>query len=68
MSTAALPQLIYVVRLWASDLPTATVWRSSVQSPLTGERHVFATLDEFFAFIQETTRAAANVEPAAESD
>lgn len=59
MSTAALPQLIYVVRLWSSDLPTGPVWHSSVQNPITGERHVFASLDEFFAFIEETTRAMA---------
>jgi hypothetical protein len=62
MSTAALPQLIYVVRLWSSDSPTETVWRSTVQNPITGERHVFASLDEFFAFIEETTRAATTAE------
>ncbi len=58
MPTTALPQLIYVVRLWSSDSPTEPMWHSTVQNPITGERHIFASLDEFFAFIEETTRAA----------
>ncbi len=65
MPTAVMPQLIYVVRLWSSDSSTETAWRSTVQNPITGERHVFANLEEFFAFIEETTRAATKAEWAA---
>lgn len=65
MPTTALPQLIYVVRLWSSDSPTEPAWHSTVQNPITGERHIFANLEEFFAFIEETTRAAADDESAA---
>jgi hypothetical protein len=34
------------------------VWHASVQAPGTGERHVFADLEELFAFMEEQTRSA----------
>lgn len=58
MPTASLPQLVYVVRLWQSDSTDRTTWRVSVQNPGTEERHIFATLEEFFAFVEERTRSA----------
>ena len=58
MPTASLPQLVYVVRLWQSDSTDQTTWRASVQNPGTEERHIFADLEEFFAFVEEQTRAA----------
>ena len=57
MPTASLPQLVYVVRLWQADSTDHTTWRVSVQDPGTEERHIFATLEEFFAFVEEQTRA-----------
>jgi hypothetical protein len=62
MPTASLPQLVYVVRLWQSDLADQSTWRVSVQNPGTEERHIFATLEEFFAFVEEQTRST-NVTP-----
>ena len=55
MPTASLPQLVYVVRLWQSDSADQPVWRVSVQQPDTGERHIFADLEEYFAFVEEQT-------------
>jgi hypothetical protein len=57
MPTASLPQLVYVVRLWQSDATDQKTWRASVQNPGSGERHIFADLEEFFAFVEEQTRA-----------
>ena len=58
MSTASLPQLVYVVRLWPSAPPEQPTWRVSVQEPNSGERHIFANLEAFFAFVEEQTRTA----------
>lgn len=58
MPTASLPQLVYVVRLWQSDSTDQATWRASVQNPGSGERHIFANLEEFFAFVEEQTRSA----------
>lgn len=62
MPTASLPQLVYVVRLWQSDLADQSTWRVSVQNPGTEERHIFANVEEFFAFVEEQTRST-NVTP-----
>ncbi len=56
MPTASLPQLVYVVRLWQSDSTDQTTWRVSVQNPGTEERHIFADLEAFFAFVEEQTQ------------
>jgi len=56
MPTASLPQLVYVVRLWQSDSTDQPTWRASVQQPGSGERHIFANLEDFFAFVEEQTR------------
>jgi hypothetical protein len=58
MSIAALPQLVYVVRLWPSGPLDQRVWRATVQNPATGEHHIFADLPEFFAFIEECTQTS----------
>lgn len=67
MPTAALPQLIYVVRLWSADSPDGPVWRSSVQNPISGERHVFANLEEFFGFIEGQTQLVTEATQAADN-
>ena len=59
MSAASSHQLVYAVRLWFSGPEDQPVWRATVQNPITGERHIFADLQEFFAFIQESTQASA---------
>jgi len=59
MFPGPLPQLVYVIRLWPSGSPEQPVWRSHVQNPLTGERHIFTDLADFFAFVEEQTQAVA---------
>lgn len=59
MSPGSLSQLVYVIRLWPSGSPEQPVWRSHVQNPLTGERHIFTDLADFFAFVEEQTQSVA---------
>ncbi|MBP7689012.1 MAG: hypothetical protein KA765_13930 [Thermoflexales bacterium] len=59
MFPGPLPQLVYVIRLWPSGSPEQPVWRSHVQNPLTGERHIFTDLADFFAFVEEQTQSVA---------
>jgi hypothetical protein len=44
--------LSYLLRLWRVSKEGA-VWRASLESPQTGERIGFASLDELFAFLRE---------------
>jgi len=46
--------LSYLLRLWRMDEST-DAWRGSVESPQTGERLGFGSLDELFAFLREQT-------------
>ncbi len=39
----------------------ATIWRASVDSPLTGERQGFARLDDLFDFLRRQTGATVDV-------
>jgi len=43
--------LAYPLRLWRMDGNTGA-WRASVESPQTGERLGFGSLDELFAFLR----------------
>jgi len=36
--------LSYLLRLWSTSADRERVWRASLKSPLTGQRHSFATL------------------------
>lgn len=45
----------YMLRLWRVEEDDRPVWRASVESPHTGERHVFADLKALFAFLEERT-------------
>jgi hypothetical protein len=47
--------LAYMLRMWRVDTEEGTVWRASVESPHTGERHGFANLELLFAFLEEKT-------------
>ena len=44
--------LSYLLRLWRVDKEEA-VWRASLESPLTGERIGFASLDALFDFLRQ---------------
>ena len=45
--------LAYMLRLWRVDTGEGAAWRASVESPHTGERRGFASLDALFAFLVE---------------
>lgn len=47
--------LSYLLRLW-QDGGDDCQWRSSLQSPQTGERLGFTSLEELFEFLREQTR------------
>jgi hypothetical protein len=43
----------YLLRLWRVPWKGKWQWRASLESPRTGERQVFAGLEQFFAFLNE---------------
>jgi hypothetical protein len=45
--------LAYMLRLWQVNDGGNSVWRASVESPHSGERHGFANLELLFAFLEE---------------
>lgn len=45
----------YLLRVWATEDEEETIWRASLESPRTGARFGFATLEELFAFIAAQT-------------
>ena len=45
----------YLVRLWAVRSGGQRVWRAALESPHTGERQAFATLEELFTFLEAKT-------------
>ena len=47
--------LAYMLRMWRVDDGGKPVWRASVESPHTGERQGFASLEPLFAFLTEKT-------------
>ena len=47
--------LSYLLRLWLARERGRPVWRASLQSPHTGERVSFCTLDDLFAFLRRQT-------------
>lgn len=57
--------LSYLVRLWGTG---KGAWRASLESPMTGERHGFASLKDLFAFLQAQADAQADLgEPSGRS-
>lgn len=73
MATADQPDyLSYLLRLWweggEGEAPDGKgrAWRASLESPHTGERKGFASLEDVFEFLREQTSAvseASNAEP-----
>jgi hypothetical protein len=49
------PYLAYMLRLWQTGIGEGSVWRASLESPHTGERQGFASLEMLFAFLEERT-------------
>jgi hypothetical protein len=57
--------LSYLLRLWRVENDKAAgadkaVWRASLEVPHTGERRVFASLDELLEFLRQQTGATAD--------
>jgi hypothetical protein len=57
MSSEQTDYLSYLLRLWREDGEEPTNWWASLESALTGKRHVFPCLMELFAFLQRQTVA-----------
>jgi hypothetical protein len=55
MSTEQQHYLAYMLRLWQVSSDGEPIWRTSLESPHTGERHGFADLEKLFAFLEEQT-------------
>jgi hypothetical protein len=47
--------LSYLLRLWQTSDSGQQVWRASLESPGTGERRGFASLEEMFDFLLAQT-------------
>jgi hypothetical protein len=63
-NTAQQPDyLSYLLRLWRMK-GGAAAWRGSIESPHTGERMGFGSLDELFAFLREQTGTMPDTEEA----
>jgi hypothetical protein len=43
----------YLLRLWQVRTGSELVWRASLESPQTGERTGFASIEDLFAFLQQ---------------
>lgn len=46
----------YLLRLWLTCDDNARVWRASLESPGTGERQGFASLQALFEFLEAQTQ------------
>ena len=42
----------YLLRVWEPDQAGELIWRASLESTDTGERHEFADLDGLFAYLE----------------
>jgi len=47
------PYYAYMLRLWRSESQGCQQWRASLESPHTGERHVFSNLEQLYTFLIE---------------
>ena len=56
----------YLLRLWYVQVQGKTQWRASIESPHTGERQLFASLEQLFAFVGERCGSQAPGEPEVE--
>jgi hypothetical protein len=55
MMTRPRRYLAFMLRLWQTGSDGGPTWRASLESPHTGKRHSFASLDLLFAFLTECT-------------
>ena len=52
MTTEQQHYLAYMLRLWQVSNNGEPIWRASLESPHTGERKGFASLDDLFDFLR----------------
>ena len=55
MTTEQQHYLAYMLRLWQVSSDGEPIWRTSLESPHTGECHGFANLETLFVFLEEQT-------------
>ena len=55
MSTEQQRYFVYMLRLWQVSSDGDPIWRTSLESPHSGECHGFANLELLFAFLEEKT-------------
>jgi hypothetical protein len=55
MTTERPRYLAYMLRLWQVGSDEELAWRASLESPRTGERRGFASLEALFKFLEEQT-------------
>jgi hypothetical protein len=61
--------LAYMLRLWQEPGEAGIEWRAMLESPHTGERHGFASLEALFEFLrQRAGQGAGGYQPLAEAD
>jgi hypothetical protein len=61
--------LAYMLRMWRVEAEDGPVWRASVESPHTGERRGFASLEVLFVFlVGKTGGVARGVQPEAKPE
>jgi hypothetical protein len=53
----------YLLHLWRARYQGNWQWRASLESPRTGERQVFAGLQQLFAFVEERCDGQAGNKP-----
>jgi len=64
MSRAQRRYLSYLLRLWQIKSGGELVWRASLESPHTGERRGFASLEALFAFLRWQTGVVSDADSA----
>jgi hypothetical protein len=47
------PYLSYLLRLWSVEDSGERIWRASLESPRSGQRTGFASLDDLFDFLRQ---------------
>jgi hypothetical protein len=55
--------LSYLLRLWRDDSAGRIIWRASLESAQTAERHNFATLNDLFEFLRKRASEPATSGP-----
>jgi len=63
MTTEPGRYLAYMLRLWQGSNDKGLTWRASLESPHTGERRCFPSLEALVTFLEEYTRGCERQPP-----